>query len=328
VITIFVSTYNRIETLQRTINSFRGQRYPYEVVIVDNGSDDPQALNVLDELEPDVLKVFRFPKIRNYDDLTGHFNTAFLDLARSTSGEWYAVTDADICFEGSSPDSFSTYAALAAETELAIGPHTRVDAGISHGYPLRSRVLALESRLLYKDTMLWSGKVPYSEWQIDTTFHLFSRNLHFDRLHMGTARVGPPYDAMHLDWYVDFWNPTKENWVYINSREEPGSWGRAWIADYWRRFQESPERAFEFLAAQPRGANDFCNNSFMLSWAYQHGAGCAPDQIHSIQELSRAIPEGRREIWEHQRDWSLMIYHDDFTSLGWDEHFADTLNLG
>lgn len=319
-ITIFLSTYNRIETLTRTILSFREQTHPYEVIVIDNGSDDPQALNALDEVDsyPEVLIVERFPKISDYDELTAHFNEAFAKNSRSTSGDWYAVTDADICFEKSNPDSFRVYVEIAQETELAVGPHTSVDAGLSHGYPLRSRVCALESRLLYKDTMSWWGEIPYSCWQIDTTFHLFRRERVFNRLRMNTARVGPPCDAMHLDWYIDFWHPTRENYVYINNREAAGSWGRNWIADYWRRFQVNPTEAFEFLNAQPRDQNnDFCNNSFMLSWAHQHGAGTQADPNRSIGEMYRAIPEGRREVWEKQRDWTNMIYHDDFSSLGW-----------
>lgn len=320
-VTVFLATFNRLDTLSRSVRSFQRFEQPYELVIVDNGSDDPRCVQLLDELEaqPDVAKVYRLPKINSMEELTDNFNVAVRDQYRRKRGRggWFAVTDADVCFDGTSPDALAAYVKLAKATGCAVGPHTRVDESIPHGYPLRSRVLATESRLLYRSSMSWLGDIPYAPWPIDTTFHVFPRAEEFPRLRMNTLRCGPPYDAMHLDWYVDAFCPTDENWIYLNGAGDRGvgSWGGSWLKGFWRWFQRDPQQALEMLRRCYRDTGDLNNNAFMISWCLQHGVA-DPDLDESRRWLDAAVPDGSPWV-AHRDDWLAMIFDDDFSSLGW-----------
>jgi hypothetical protein len=321
-LTVFIGTFNRLDTLSRTVASYRNLTTPHELVIVDNGTDDPDALKLLAELErlPEVRKVYQLSKIDSMQELTDNYNVAVSDQYKtSRRRDWFAITDADICFDGSSPRSLDAYLKVARATGLAVGPHLRVDAGIPRGYPLRHRVLATEARLLYRDSMTWLKKIPYSVWPIDTTFHLFPAERTFRRLKMTTLRVGPPFDAMHLDWYLDVFNPTPENGIYVNASSTIGAWGRTWIAHYWQHFQrEGPEAAFELIRDAPRNDHDdLCITSFVLSWCLEVGAGCTPDREASVRELHAAIPCRFEDFWANEEDWMAMIYDNDFSCLGW-----------
>lgn len=319
-ITVFIGTFNRLDTLERTVDSYQHLSTPYEIVIVDNGSDHPASLALLGELEkrPEVKKVYSLGLVTSMEELTDNYNIAITDQYPRSKSAWFAVTDADISFEGSHPGSLAAYIRVAKKTRFAIGPHTRVDTGISKGYPLRSRILATESRLLYRASMEWQGSVPFSYWPIDTTFHLFPREATHRRLKMNTARCGPPFDAMHLDWYIDFFNPTDENWIYVlDDRGAVGSWGRKWLRDIWILwFEHGPEAMYEALRAVPRDSYDLCNTSFLLSWCSQYGYGTSQDKFKSIMELYNAVPD--HSVWfELLKNSVEMIYEDDFSCLGW-----------
>jgi len=316
VITVFIGTFNRLDTLERTVRSFERFETPHEIVIVDNGTDHPKCLELLEQLEGRVKKVYSLPACDSMEEATDNFNVAIRDQYEGDGGEWFAVSEADICFDGTDPRALDAYIKLATETGTAVGPHTRVDAGIPACYPLRSRVLSTESRLLYASSMRWLDDIPYAHWQIDTTFHLFPRTRHFNRLHLNPIRVGPPFDAMHLDWYLDIFHPTEENAIYMPGLRPVGSWGKSWIRDFWGDFQKDPVVAFERLLAARRSYSDLCNNAFMLSWCYQYGHGVTADLAESRRWLDAAIPSGT--VWEPLReDWLRMIYEDDFSVLGW-----------
>src|SRR5262249_28651461 len=142
-----------------------------------------------------------------------------------------------------------------------------------------------------------------------------------DRFHLSPVRVARPYDAMHLDWYLDIFNPTEENNIYITPHDGPGSWGRQWLSDFWYRFQEDKQAAFEHLFSVPPVSGDLDNSAFLISWCLQYGQGCEPDQAASLLHLRRAIPNTgsyhHDYYWKHEREWTNMIYNNDFSGLGW-----------
>jgi len=317
-LTIFTATYNRLETLERTLRSFRNLRTPHEVCIVDNGTDDPACIRFLDQLEKKVKKVYRLPRCIHMDEVQANYDIALRDQYETGDAEWFAVNDCDVCFEGSHPKTLDAYIRLAKETGRSVGPHLRVDGAIPVGYPLRSRVLACETWMLYRSDMEWLDDIPFSSVQIDTTFHLFTPRRSFDRLHMDPYRVGPPYDAMHLDWYIDVTQPAREDRLLIPNERPMGSWGKKWISAYWSDFQVNPEFAFERLMAEPTDPHhDLCNVSFTRAWAYQYGHGVQANREASEEHLAAAIPYPNERYWLRAGDWSRMIYNNNFSALGW-----------
>ncbi len=320
-LTIFLTTYNRTTTLERTMASYRLLTTPFELVLIDNGSDWQPAVELLDELErwPIVRKVYRLGKVRSMDELTAHFNVALRDQYKPGEWGWFAVTDADVCFDGAVPHTLSAYRELALMHNVSVGPHLRIDAEIPHGYPLRPRLLATETRLLYRRTMNNWRDIPYSAHDIDTTFHMFPAAPEFQRLKMNPVRVGAPYDAMHLDWYVDAFNPTAENDVYIQADTLVGSWGRNWLAGFWQQHRADPDGTLDYLMRQPRNVyDDLCIPSFLISWCHQEGVGTVKDDVEARRWLHAAIPKRFEVFWENQKDWEQMLYADDFSSLNSD----------
>lgn len=320
-ITIFIGSTNRLVTLERTILSYsRFVDTEYELVIVDNGTDHPECVDFLDRIEGWVKKVYRLPACDSMEEVTDNFNIAIRDqYDHGDAGEWFAVSEADVCFEGTSPDALDVYVLLAEALGTAVGPHLRVQ-DVPACYPLRSRVLACESRLLYREDMhrFPNTGIRFSECQTDTTFHLFPCTRRFERLHLNPMRVGWPHDAMHLDWYLDIFNPTRENEIYIPGKRAVGSWGKRWIRDFWADFQVSPEHAFERLMQSQCTANDLCNACFLAAWCYQYGHGVEESFASARSYLARAIPNPHEHYWPYEANWLRMIFDEDFASLGWD----------
>lgn len=320
-ITIFIGTFNRLDTLERTIKSYEKFETEHELVIVDNGTDSRLCKAKLKRLEIEnrsIKQVYHLPACRSMEEATDNFNIAIRDQHETGKADWFAVTEADICFEGTDPKALDVYVELAKELKTAVGPHLRVDKNIPTGYALRNRVLACETWMLYQEDFSWFEKIPYTITQIDTTFHLFPRTRFFKRLHLNPLRVGPPYDAMHLDWYIDFFNPTPENEILIPDGRPMGSWGKQWIAHYWNWFQKDWWTATDNLSKEPLHPTDFCNNAFMLSWAYQHGIGCDKDLTKSHDWLCRAMPYPNDRYWSKEEEWTKMIYENNFSVLGWE----------
>jgi hypothetical protein len=318
VITVFVGTFNRLETLERTLDSYEKLTTPHEIVIVDNGTDHPKCLELLGKLEKRVKKIYSLGRISTMEELTDNYSIAMRDQFMTSEVQWFAVTDADICFEGSAPDSLDAYLKLYKKTGWSAGPHTRVDASLPAGYPFRTRVIATEARTQYRATNNWDDEIACSPWPIDTTFHLFPRISKFNRLKFSTVRCGPPYDAMHLDWYIDFNNLTEENMIYaLDEYGMVGAWGRRWLRDMSRIVhEEGPEAMYESLLQAERSEGDLCNTSFVLSWCHQYGFGTKQDTFKSVLELRNAISPDT-VWWPLLEDSIEMIYRGDFSCLGW-----------
>lgn len=87
-ISVIMATYNRVDTLQRAIDSVVRQSYgDWELIIVDDGSTDATS-TVLETLTDHRIRIFRHPQNRG---MHAAKNTG-LDHVR---GEWFTTLDAD-----------------------------------------------------------------------------------------------------------------------------------------------------------------------------------------------------------------------------------------
>ena len=90
---IFILSHNNPERLGHAVSAFRRQNSRIEIIVCDNGSDDPETLALLDELERDCVTVCRSASIDPLDRLEWTNN-----LVRNFFQDWsepsrYAVTD-------------------------------------------------------------------------------------------------------------------------------------------------------------------------------------------------------------------------------------------
>lgn len=324
-LTVFVGTFNRLDTLARCLDNLNAQTYPSRVVIVDNGSRHPAAKRYLDELASEYT-VHRLPANEDVppqpgDDLAHggrtmqavqHNYTAAFQQEWGNATRWFAVCDCDTAPEH--PDSLERYIQLAEELDCAVGPHLNLN--VHRNYPLRSLALILNARVLFRDRMLWHEDIPYTFDEIDSTFHLFPATPYFNRLGMRTVRVGAPWWTTHTDWLVDFCAPTEENHAYILGSGDAASWAGTWLRDFFAAWLRSQEEAFALVAGARRPRDNYYPENFILSWMLQYGHGCERDLFRSSVELRDSFPEWS-PCWEYEEHWNALVYDDDQSCLGW-----------
>lgn len=311
-VTVFVSTFNRTDTLEKCLRSLRSQTARPRIVIVDNGTDYPPAVRYLEHLSQSHT-VYTLPRVFSMDQLTRNISKALrAEWQSQKRPRWYAVTDADIRLDRSG--CISTYIQLARTTGFAVGPHLRPNPHVN--YPLRTFVLVQQSAHLYRQLMTWEGKIPYSRLPIDTTFHLFRATKTFRRLKMETVRVGPPWWATHMDWGINLLRPSREHMSYMRSTGPTGSYGGGWIKELYNAFRFDPEQAFLATATSEKKYDDYFLDGFMTSWMLQYGHGCAIDVGRSYAALQNAIPTWS-PCWKHEDDWRSIVYDNDLECLGW-----------
>lgn len=325
-LTIFVGTFNRLDTLRRCVENLERQNYPKKIVIVDNGSTWDKAVGYLNALETKYT-VYRMPGAKDapeqpYDagQHGGHgmmtvqrnYSEAFRLECETGESRWFAVCDCDTAPDGPI-DSLAMYVYLAQVTGCAVGPHLNLNT--HRNYPLRSAALIMNARVLFRDRMEWQHCVPYSFDDIDSSFHLFPAAPSFDRLKMRTIRVGPPWWTTHTDWEIDVCNPTAENHAYILSSGDAASWGGNWIRNFYRAWISSPEEAFALMDAQERHFSDYDYSGFILSWMLQYGHGCEVDLVRSEAVLYDSFPEWS-PCWTYEQHWEALL-DEDLSCLGW-----------
>ena len=202
---IFLISFNRGPELKRSVIGLRRQRRPVEIIVHDNGSDDPYTLSVLEELAADGVKIFRNSQISSADELNKVDETVQAFFADWTEPARYAVSDCDIDLSVADPNALDVYDELLNTHRRAecVGPMLRI-RDISATYPLFNRVMNrhIEQFWRYHPTIEQTtfGQAAIGEFPIDTTFALHRAGEPFRRQKLG-LRVYEPFEALHLDWY-------------------------------------------------------------------------------------------------------------------------------
>jgi hypothetical protein len=204
---VFLISYNRGAMLRKTIQSIQRLERPTEIVVHDNGSTDPSTLSFLQELENGGTRVVRNPAIASADDLNQVDATVrgfFRDWAEPAR---YVVSDGDIDMTIAAPEALDVYDELLNTHRQVecVGPMLRI-ADIPAHYPLFNRVLNRHIEQFWNQRPDWTetsfGPVAHLHTGIDTTFALQRAGEPFRRL-KEALRVYEPYEAQHLDWYID-----------------------------------------------------------------------------------------------------------------------------
>jgi len=203
---IFVISYNRAAFLRRSIASYRRMEKPVEIIVHDNGSDDPETLRALEDIQRAGGIVYNNPPIRHPDELNG-VNHSISDYFKNWSEpSRYVVTDCDIDLSIADTSALDVYDELLDRYTAVqcVGPMLRI-RDIPRNYPLFRRVTASHIDQFWHRRPEWvdlsQGRVATIEAPIDTTFALHRAGEPFHRLE-SARRVYYPFEAQHLDWYV------------------------------------------------------------------------------------------------------------------------------
>ncbi|HMQ07311.1 MAG TPA: polysaccharide pyruvyl transferase family protein [Saprospiraceae bacterium] len=207
-IPIFIISFNRPEWLSKVIASYRLQTHPIEIVVHDNGSDDPVTIRLLKKMERQKdITVYRYPKIKEANDLH-NINLSLQEYFKYYSEpQRYIITDCDVDFSETSPDAIEVLDILLDRFhEVACaGPMLRI-RDIPRSYPLYNRLINWEVKMFWnrKPKLInidHQRKAAILPGKFDTTFALYRAGSRFSRIQEG-LRVYEPYDAIHLDWYI------------------------------------------------------------------------------------------------------------------------------
>ena len=207
-IPVFIISYNRGWLVENLINSMNHLVTDFDFVVHDNGSDEPETLEILEKLRQKKVKIKRNKKINHADELNLVNNTV-TDYFRTTktTTKYYIVTDCDLDFSEANENAVKIYCGLLNyfKTARCVGPMLTIE-DIPKTYPLYNHVMNRHISQFWgkQPTIIKTnlGQVAFQRAVIDTTFAVHHRNEPFRRLKHG-LRVYRPYEARHLDWYSE-----------------------------------------------------------------------------------------------------------------------------
>jgi glycosyltransferase involved in cell wall biosynthesis len=247
-IPVFVISYNRGQMMEQVIASYQAQTIPVEIIIHDNGSDDPITIDVLASLEACGVTVFRNPPIATADDLNLVNETVTAYFAANGPNRNYVVTDCDIDMGIAGPEALAVYLELLAQFPKArcVGPMLRI-RDIPRDYPLFHHVMNRHIKQFWRHVPTQAetshGTVFFQNARIDTTFAVHRAGQPFTRLKPG-LRVYEPYEAKHLDWYK-----TEEVSDYhTNSNAQISHWDN--IKEF-EKYRDAKQRFKRFKSVEP-----------------------------------------------------------------------------
>ncbi len=236
IIPVFIISFNRGRFVLETIRGLRMLNAELDIIIHDNGSDDPEPLEILDTLGGDGVLVVKRNKIFSTHELN-NTNFTISDYFVDKKPAPYIVTDGDICMDTADPSALQVYLEMLNmfPESACVGPMLKIH-DIPEDYPLRNRVLNRHIEQFWQKKPSWcrtlAGWTAYQFAAIDTTLALHRAGEPFRRLKQG-IRVYEPFEARHLDWYlmspekeryhhtsspgISHWNNTSEYHVYRNS---------------------------------------------------------------------------------------------------------------
>lgn len=113
-VTVIIPTRNRVDLLRTCLEGVASTAYPkIDVIVVDNGSDDPETLDYLAAMETSHIRVMRHPGPFNYSTINNR-------AAREAQGQLLCLLNNDI--EVTSPDWLSIMAKQAMRDDVgAVG---------------------------------------------------------------------------------------------------------------------------------------------------------------------------------------------------------------
>jgi glycosyltransferase involved in cell wall biosynthesis len=307
-VAIFVVTFNRLNVLGRSLESYKHFTTPHEIIIIDNGTENQDSLAYLKSLP---YKTYSFDKVSTMDQLEENIAKGVKKYYETNYAPFWAVSDCDICFEGTGGDALDVFIELNRALKVNVGPNILID-NIPIGYPLRSKIIMEGFWPLAEKNQSDFNGLKYIHAPIDTTFCLFNaqNGVIFKRL-SNTIRVNKPYAAYHLDWYIDIFNPSPDQLVYMKKWAGVGSFGSSYISRICEDVRQDRKRAFETRIAEweKKEVVSWSIEPYIISWMYQFGIGCSqniPESKKWLEKMFHAHGGPLRQI--PMEVYSKMIY--------------------
>lgn len=233
ILPVFIISYNRADMIRRCIAGLKHLNTPLQIIIHDNGSDEPETLALLDQLEQSGLTIYHSHKLSHPDELNNVQQSIADYFDKRGMQSDYIVTDCDIDLSVADSDAINIYRELLYFNEQiqCCGPMLRI-SDIPREYPLYAHVMNRHIEQFWQKNpsfvTVLGKKVAVQPAVIDTTFAIHKKGHPFTRLKIG-LRVYHPYEALHLDWYLtettnDYHHRSNSNIAHWNNQ--------AWFNDH------------------------------------------------------------------------------------------------
>lgn len=191
---IFIISYNRKDTIKKCIERFQEDGYN-NLIILDNASTSKELLTYLKSLD---CKVYFFKKNYGHHVLweCGLFNEII-------DKQYFVLTDPDVLPIKECPSDYikQFYEILQKyPNKTKVGFSLKID-DLPESYKYKYDIIRFES-------FYWEKRMQYHlpiyDAPIDTTFALYAPGggKNIDNFYEG-IRMGYPYEARHLGWYVN-----------------------------------------------------------------------------------------------------------------------------
>ena len=233
-IPIFIISNNRLDFLKQSIQSYYDCiKTPVKIVIIDFGTTYEPTLRYLRKLEKKGTEIY-WKEIISYKGSLNLIRGIVQDYFKNHPASNYVVTDPDIVLDKVEGDVLEVYSYLLERFHkiTIAGPMLRIDDIPDH-YRFKERLVSRSLESTYHHRKILNipyghRRIKYVLVKIDTTFGMRRAGEDFWR-NRWAARVLAPYAAKHLEWYLDFKNPTEDQEYYTqHASRRISTWGRAW----------------------------------------------------------------------------------------------------
>ena len=211
-IPVFVIVRDRFIQLKRTIESLE-RAEGIDIILLDNAST----------YEPTTEYLKSSPhEVRYVNDNLGHHSP--WTTGAVTTGDFFGVTDPDIVVHADCPANWPAFFVRQLQEHpqfLKCGMSLKID-DIPSSYFLHDGVVAHESQF-WRTVHTVSNGIPIFNAPLDTTLAIYRPGASFNI--DPALRVGYPYTAHHLAWYVDSNNLTEDEIYYReHANKSVASW--------------------------------------------------------------------------------------------------------
>jgi hypothetical protein len=226
-IPIFIIVHNHYDILQRSLASYeKFIDYPKQFVFHNTNSVYQPTLDFLEERRKKGDLVYH----TNTNHHLSVMNTVREYLSKHPDVKYYILTDPDIELNNCRGNLVETFIYLINKYNVySVGTSLKID-DIPDYYPKKKLVLSIPTHKSFHSSPRIKENFEGQEFEItrahiDTTFQLIrasSVDGHFP--HTNCMRVFEPYDARHLDWYIDPNNMTDCQKFYSENTTNISHW--------------------------------------------------------------------------------------------------------
>lgn len=238
-IPIFIITHDRLEVLKICFNSLKkiNTKLPYEIIFCDNKSTYTPIIDWLKDQEEAGYQVYWNDTKHLFEGIQKSVNRWY----RDNDSPYYIVTDPDIELIAL-PDILEYYVDLFQKNPKCqvVAPLLKID-DIPNYYPAKRKVLQNLHNNYGKQKRIevdWDNKKRKIIFAgVGCTFAMYRKGFvkkkdTSNKCPVISIRTEKPYDARHLDWYIDPKNMSDEQIRYCKKQELHTHWGTKHIRNF------------------------------------------------------------------------------------------------